>query len=499
LSNKLTFLSTLMPKTVVARMTSVLFIGILVAQVLGTWLWVEQLKSSEKERMAEISQELGYNIAQAVGFFEKLPNQYRQETLVQLRQNGGTFLDFGSEFFVSVNKDYISLNSIAKTEFSSLVSDNLEETLFSQVGQVEDLNIKFVRFSDTRIMSPNGPQEGLTNSHILAPLSPIWRSLGLQAPDPDNPLAIIQFRLKNQSEWMFLATIIPKGELLLSYDWVNGERIFTSSLVSLTMLLITFLFVRWLVSPLQSLAHQADLLGKGRFPRQLDETGSKEMVATIQAFNSMARRIQKFIADRERSFASISHDLKTPLTRARLRIEGIEDESIKADLTGDLDYLETMVKGSLQIMTEGVEHENTSKIDLTEMLEAILRKEEILGLPIKINIDGKITMKGRSVALERLFSNLINNALTYGQGVEVTGQKKKTGIFIQIKDKGPGLSDVDKEKVFKPYYRLESKLSDSHSGLGMGIARNIANVHGGELELKDRKGGGLIVEVYFPV
>ena len=488
-----------MPKTVVARMTSVLFIGILVAQVLGTWLWVEQLKSSEKERMAEISQELGYNIAQAVGFFEKLPNQYRQETLVQLRQNGGTFLDFGSEFFVSVNKDYISLNSIAKTEFSSLVSDNLEKTLFSQVGQVEDLNIRFVRFSDTRIMSPNGPQEGLTNSHILAPLSPIWRSLGLQAPDPDNPLAIIQFRLKNQSEWMFLATIIPKGELLLSYDWVNGERIFTSSLVSLTMLLITFLFVRWLVSPLQSLAHQADLLGKGRFPRQLDETGSKEMVATIQAFNSMARRIQKFIADRERSFASISHDLKTPLTRARLRIEGIEDESIKADLTGDLDYLETMVKGSLQIMTEGVEHENTSKIDLTEMLEAILRKEEILGLPIKINIDGKITMKGRSVALERLFSNLINNALTYGQGVEVTGQKKKTGIFIQIKDKGPGLSDVDKEKVFKPYYRLESKLSDSHSGLGMGIARNIANVHGGELELKDRKGGGLIVEVYFPV
>jgi signal transduction histidine kinase len=158
-----------------------------------------------------------------------------------------------------------------------------------------------------------------------------------------------------------------------------------------------------------------------------------------------------------------------------------------------------MVKSSLQIMTEGVEHENASKIDLAKMLEAILKKEKILGLPIKINIVGKITMKGRAVALERLFSNLINNALTYGQGVEVTGQKKKTGIFIQIKDKGPGLSDADKEKVFKPYYRLESKLNDSHSGLGMGIARNIANVHGGELELKDRKGGGLIVEVYFPV
>lgn len=108
-------------------------------------------------------------------------------------------------------------------------------------------------------------------------------------------------------------------------------------------------------------------------------------------------------------------------------------------------------------------------------------------------------MKGRALAIERLFSNLINNALSYGHGVEVSGQKKKTGIYIQIKDKGPGLSDADKENVFKPYYRLEHKLSDAHTGLGMGIARSIANIHGGELELKDRKGGGLVVEVYFPV
>ena len=380
-----------------------------------------------------------------------------------------------------------------------MVTKNLEKTLFSQIGQVEDLNINFVSFEDTKIITPNSPQEGLTNSHTIVSLEPIWKTLGLQIPKPESPIVVIQFRLENQNEWMYLATIIPKGELLLSFDWINGERIFTSSLVSLTMLLITFLFVRWLVSPLQSLAHQADLLGKGRFPRQLDETGSKEMVATISAFNSMARRIQKFVADRERSFAAISHDLKTPLTRARLRVEGIDDTSIKEDLIGDLDYLETMVKSSLQIMTDGVEHENSSNVDLTEMLEAILKKEEILGLPIKINIDGKINMRGRAVALERLFSNLINNALTYGQGVEVTGQKKKTGIFIQIKDKGPGLSDTNKEKVFKPYYRLETKLSDNHSGLGMGIARNIANVHGGELELKDRKGGGLVVEVYFPV
>ena len=298
---------------------------------------------------------------------------------------------------------------------------------------------------------------------------------------------------------MYLATIIPKGELLLSFDWINGERIFTSIAVSLTVLLLTFLFVSRIISPLKLLAHQADLLGRGRNPRQLEEKGSKEIVATIGAFNSMAKRIQRFIADRERTFAAISHDLKTPLTRARLRVEGIEEGPIKENLIGDLDYLETMVKGSLQIMTDGVEHENTAVIDLKELLNTILKKEEILHLPIKLSMNEKITMKGRPIAIERLFSNLINNAMTYGKGVEVKGKKIRNGILIQIMDTGPGLSDIDKENVFKPYYRLEHKLSEAHSGLGMGIARNIANIHGGELELKDRPGGGLIAEVYFPV
>lgn len=480
-------------------MTSVLFIGILVAQVLGTWLWVEQLKSSEKARVTNISKELGSYIAQAVGFFEKLPSQYREETLSQLRQNGGTFLDFGAEFFVTSNNEYVDLSEIANTEFSILFRENLEMSLSSQIGQVDDLKIKFVKFNDAKTMIPNSPSEGLTNNQVLASLPPIWKSLGLLAPSTDNPIVIIQFRLANQNDWMYLASIIPKGELLLSFDWVNGERIFTSILVSITMLLITFLFVRWLVSPLQLLAKQADLLGKGRFPRQLEEKGSKEIIATIRAFNSMARRIKKFIADRERSFAAISHDLRTPLTRARLRVEGIEDEEIKEDLIEDLEYLETMVKSSLQTMTDGIEHENTTEVELTKILKTILKQEEILGLPIKMNITKEIKLRGRAIALERLFSNLINNALIYGGEVEVSGVQKGNGIFIQIKDRGPGLSDADKENVFKPYYRLENKLSDSHSGLGMGIARNIANIHGGELELKDRAGGGLIAEVYFPV
>jgi len=359
----------------------------------------------------------------------------------------------------------------------------------AQIGQIDNMEIIFVDFDNLKI---------LTGDNLMVSLSPEWKRFALLEPGDRSPFVVIQFPV-DDDEWMYLTSVVPNGELLLGIDWINGERIFNLLAVSLTALLLTFLFVRWLVLPLKTLAHQADLLGKGRNPHQMEEKGSKEIVATIGAFNSMARRIQKFIADRERSFAAISHDLKTPLTRARLRVEQVEDGPIKDDLIGDLDYLESMVKGSLKIMTDGIEHENTTTIELSTLLTAILKKEEIKGLPITIDFKKTISMKGRAIAIERLFSNLINNALSYGKGVEVTGQKKKTGIYIQIKDRGPGLSDTNKAKVFKPYYRLDHELSDSHSGLGLGIARSIANIHGGELELRDRSGGGLVVEVYFPV
>ena len=492
MTTKKTIFSWLVPKTIVARTTLMLFVGILIAQILGTWLWVGQLKSSERDRLAEVSQSMGSRIGQTIGFFGQLPKQYRHVVLDQLRDMGGT------RFFVSVNKKYIDLVPIAESEFSVLVRDNLQKSMFEQMlhnsasnkaDQIENLNITFVDFDNLKI---------LTGDNLMVSLSPEWKRFTLLEPGDDSPFVVVQFPV-DAEEWMYLAAVVPKGELLLGFDWLNGERLFNLSAVSLTVLLLTLLFVYWMVMPLKLLAEQANLLGKGRNPRRIEEKGSKEMVATIKAFNSMVRRIQKFISDRERSFAAISHDLKTPLTRARLRVEEINDNSVKENLIGDLEYLETMVKGSLQIMTDGIEHENTSVIDLNDLLGGILKKEEILGLPVKLNMEENMTMKGRPVAIERLFSNLINNAMNYGKGVEVKGHIESNGIVIEIIDKGPGLSDTDKENVFKPYYRLEHKPSDTHSGLGMGIARNIANIHGGELELKDRSGGGLIVEVYFPL
>jgi signal transduction histidine kinase len=171
---------------------------------------------------------------------------------------------------------------------------------------------------------------------------------------------------------------------------------------------------------------------------------------------------------------------------------------MKDNLIGDLEYLDTMVKGSLQVMTDGTIYENEKSINLSDMLNVLTTKEKISGLPISIDIKDSLTIKGRPLAIERLFSNLINNAITYGKGVEILAERVNGEIIVKVMDRGPGLSDTEKVNVFEPYYRLEHSITSNHTGLGLSIARNIVNIHGGEIELKDRHGGGLIVEVSFP-
>jgi signal transduction histidine kinase len=462
-------------------MTVGLFFGILIAQLLGTLLWVEQLKSSERNRLVEVSQTMGSRIGQTVEFFGKLPKQYRHMVLDQLRDMGGT------RFFVSVNKIYIDLEEINETEFSLLVRSNLQDSIFAQTGAIKNMQIQFVDFENLKILS---------GDNLMVDLSPKWKRFALIEPGDSSPVAVVQLPI--DKEWMYLAAVIPEGKVMTGIEWLTDERIISLALVSITVLLLTVLFVRWIVSPYKLLANQADLLGKGRKLRQLPEHGSREMKTTIRAFNSMARRIQKFISEREQSYAAISHDLKTPLTRARLRVEGLDDGEMKDNLIGDLEYLDTMVKGSLQVMTDGTIYENHTSINLNDMLSVLTTKEEISGLPVSLDIKDNITIKGRPLAIERLFSNLINNALTYGKSVEVLAEKINGEILIKVMDRGPGLSDAEKLNVFEPYYRLEHSITSNHSGLGLSIARNIVNIHGGEIELKDRLGGGLIVEVYFP-
>ncbi len=133
------------------------------------------------------------------------------------------------------------------------------------------------------------------------------------------------------------------------------------------------------------------------------------------------------------------------------------------------------------------------------MLEKLLEKEQVRGLPIKLIIEQDIIIEGRPMGLERLFANLIENAFKYSKSVEVEGKVIDSTINIKVMDRGPGLSDADKVQAFQPYYRLNRQPNSSNVGLGLSIARSIAKLHGGSVKLLDRHGGGLVAEVNIPL
>ncbi len=472
----------LLPNSIVSRMTAVLFVGILLAQILGTWLWIEQLKTTELQRLVQVSENMGSRIGQTIKFFGELPGKYRHIVLNQLRDMGGT------RFFVSVNKQFIDMAEIKETELSRLLHDKLLSSIFSQTGTLNSISIQFIAFDKLKVLS---------GDNFMVDLPTRWKRFAVLQPKDLSPVVVVQLNLED--EWMYLATPLPDGSVLLGFNWLTKERILILSLVSLTVLILTLFLVRWLVQPLKLLAKQVEIFGKGGNFEHIQEQGSTEMIATIRTFNTMAQRLQKFINERERLFSSISHDLKTPLTRARLRAEMLEDLTVRDALIGDLENLDAMVKGSLQMMKDNVIHENTEHINLSKLLTKLLEKEQVRGLPTRLNIEKEMIIEGRPMALERLFSNLIENAFKYSQSVEVEGLLTDSTINIRVMDRGPGLSDSDKNRAFEPYYRLNRQPNRSNVGLGLSIARSIASLHGGEVKLKDRPGGGLIAEVYFPL
>lgn len=480
-----TLFDKLLPRSIVARMTVILFIGILLAQGLGVWLWGQQLRDEERLRVSEVALNMGARIGQTIQFFSKLPTEYRHVVLDQLRDMGGT------RFFVSVNTQQIPLTMVRETPTIDRVRGLIRDAITSQFGAAEVLQIAFVEFDNLRILSGN-------NSMVSLP--PKWQRFALLDPGDNSPVIVVQMQL-DSGEWMYLATQFPNGESLYGFQWFDGERLFTTALISLTILALTTLLVRSVVRPLRLLSTYADQLGRGSAYQYLPTQGSSEMQATIHAFNVMGQRIQKFIADRERLFASISHDLKTPLTRAKLRVEMLPETAVKQKIASDLDDLETMVKASLQMVKDAAIHENTQTVDLRALLARCLEAAEIAKLPYALRVPELFEIEGRPLSLERLFSNLIDNALHYGRSVEVEGNVDRAAesVVIQVMDRGPGIVDELKAQVFEPYFRSGHQPSSVHVGLGLGIVRTIAQLHGGTVELKDRNGGGLCVIVSLPV
>jgi signal transduction histidine kinase len=263
---------------------------------------------------------------------------------------------------------------------------------------------------------------------------------------------------------------------------------------------LSLLAVRHLTRPLNLLARAASHLGRDIDYPPLAEKGPLEVRRAAQAFNIMKARLQRYIKDRARLLGAISHDLKTPVTRLRLRAEMLEDEELRGAFIKDLDEMQEMISATMDFMRGAENPENVQMMDLCALLESIQGNQEAIGHAVTINGDFIPPCPVRPLAMKRCLENLIVNGVKYGEAVDISVERQKDEIFIRIADHGPGIPDEKLETVFEPFYRLESSRNRDTGGhgLGLSIARNIARAHGGDLHLRNLPGGGLEAVLRLP-
>ena len=310
---------------------------------------------------------------------------------------------------------------------------------------------------------------------------------GMRRFAPDGPAILVQVRLLDGT-WATFDTQAPQESA--SLPW----RLLATLLVLLAaVLLLSFVAVRWVTRPLHRLAAAADDLGRDINRPPLPEGGPVEVSRAARAFNTMQTRLIRFIDQRTRLFTAMSHDLKTPLTRMRLRAEMLEDGSLRESFESDLLEMEDMVTQTLEFMRGINNREPARNIDLVGLLEGLQADNEAMGRTVIIAGQVSGPCFGPPQLLRRCLANLIDNAAIYGHRAEVSFGESETELTIRIRDHGPGIPEDELETVFEPFYRLERSRSreTGGTGLGLAIARSIAQAQGGDVRLRNHPDGGL--------
>jgi signal transduction histidine kinase len=332
---------------------------------------------------------------------------------------------------------------------------------------------------------------------IPVPAPPMMRGgmgPGMHGIGPGGASFVVQVALRDGTRVNFDSYLSPQD--------VDTPLRLAATLVILlgTVVALSALAVRWVTRPLSTLATAAEKLGEDINRVPLAVTGPAEVQRAAKAFNTMQARLARFIGDRTRIVAAMSHDLKTPLTRLRLRTETLEDEALQAKFARDIDEMESMIAQALDFMRDAASAEPAQPVNVMSLLESLQADYQDAGQAFEIKGRVARPLSGRPRALRRCLSNLLDNAFRYGQRPSVEVDDGARELTMRVLDEGPGIPEAELERAFEPFYRGEASRSreTGGTGLGLGIARNIARAHGGDVTLRNRAGGGLEATLMLP-
>jgi len=339
---------------------------------------------------------------------------------------------------------------------------------------------------------PMGP--GWGPPHEGEPMGPHHSAMGRGRFGGRGAHVLAQVRLAD-GQWVAFDNLVTREDAALPWRLLATLGGLLAAVIALS-----YFAVRWITRPIAVLANAAEALGRDIHRPPLPEQGPLELRRAAHAFNTMQSRLVRFIEDRTRILAAMSHDLKTPITRMRLRADLLDDDVLRARFEKDLKEMEAMVAQTLDFM-RGVEtREPARPVDVDALLESLQADHEEMGHRMAIEGRAREPISASPPALKRCLGNLLDNAIAYGGSATVIVEDSPSALVLRIRDAGPGIPEPELERVFEPFYRLEASRSreTGGTGLGLAIARNIARAAGGDVRLANRAQGGLEATLTLP-
>jgi len=369
------------------------------------------------------------------------------------------------------------LSDVSASENLDPGTDNFRDALIGHlsVDDNREVRLKYMGMISTRALHDSEPQTETNPDQVETMM------ISLSQPD---------------GSWLNFTTPLRKPDSLWSVRFGLSMTVMLSA-----VLILSGLVVHYLTRPLATFARAAQRLGVDVRAPPLSESGPEEIRVATAAFNDMQGRIRRFVEDRTQMIAAISHDLGTPIARMRLRTEFVDDDEQRRKMLADLDDMQKMVFATLAFARNEADSEPSVRVDLRTLLQRICFDAVDTGQAVSLQMNEKaMPFNCRPTALRRALSNLVDNAVKYGQRAQVVCHREKGGILIVIKDDGPGIPSDRQEEVFKPFHRLEQSRSreTGGTGLGMTVARTIIRAHGGDIQLRNGDQGGLLVKVTLP-
>ena len=443
------------PSTLVGRTIMVMVAGLILSQIAGILVFSANRFQLESRLLGT---HVADRIAAAVKIAESAPPSDRTQ-LLRAIDVPGLHVGWG-------------LKPIARNSDTSGVAADVESALGRRLDGYE-IHATITRLPESEEGEP-------------PPGSGLMRALLTHGP---HPLLRVAVHLHDQSWLNFLAPDHPPEPL-----WRPG---FYAPLLTggLAVILLSVMAVAYAARPLRTLAEAAQRLGRDVGAPPVPESGPREVRAAARAFNEMQTRLRRFIEDRTQMTAAISHDLRTPITRLKLRAEFVDDDEQRAKMLADLDEMEAMIASTLAFARDDAARERRVPVDVAAMLASLAADFGAV-----YSGPDRLMLQAGPVGLKRAFANLLENAQAYAGDAHVTLSETRAGVEVTVEDEGPGIPDGELEQVFAPFYRLEHSRNreTGGTGLGLAVARSAIRAHGGDIRLANRPSGGLRAAITLP-